>query len=665
MMDSQENALNQGTLDEQKPVNDASETQTTETANTTEANATEEVKSAPEAQTDSAAADNATPQQDNAGDNAPVEEDEGPKDGDLAQKVYKTKKEVLERARQIAQEVDNPDKDEVDHLKTMFYKLHIAEREKQQKEYLDNGGDPDKYQVLPDEDEEAFKAEMTIIKEKRAKIFQQQEAEKQENLQKKLDIIEKIKAMATSPEQANKSYNDFKALQQEWKEIKAVPAEKANELWRNYQLYVEQFYDLLNLNREAREYDFKKNLEKKTRLCEEAEKLAGEEDVISAFHQLQELHQQFRETGPVAKDKREERWNRFKAASTVINKRHQQHFDELRAKEEDNLVRKTALCEKVEAIAKEENKGSADWDRHTKEIIEVQKEWKTIGFAPQKMNVKIFERFRAACDDFFGRKAEYFKERKALLYENVGKKKALVEKALSLTDSTDWKSTSDKLIALQKEWKTIGPVPKKIGDKLWSEFLTACNHFFEARNTATNGVHNEERTNLEKKRGIIAQLKEIADKTEADAQDKVMELIDEYNAVGHVPFKEKDKVYKEFHDILDRLNTELNISVARRKLDNFKSNLKNMAKQGEDAIDNERARLFRRYEQLKAEINTYENNLGFLNASSKKGNSLIDEMNRKVQKLKDDAKLLYDKIKAIDTANKEEEDKEEEKTEDK
>lgn len=665
MMDSQENALNQGTLDEQKPVNDASETQTTETANTTEANATEEVKSAPEAQTDSAAADNATPQQDNAGDNAPVEEDEGPKDGDLAQKVYKTKKEVLERARQIAQEVDNPDKDEVDHLKTMFYKLHIAEREKQQKEYLDNGGDPDKYQVLPDEDEEAFKAEMTIIKEKRAKIFQQQEAEKQENLQKKLDIIEKIKAMATSPEQANKSYNDFKALQQEWKEIKAVPAEKANELWRNYQLYVEQFYDLLNLNREAREYDFKKNLEKKTRLCEEAEKLAGEEDVISAFHQLQELHQQFRETGPVAKDKREEIWNRFKAASTVINKRHQQHFDELRAKEEDNLVRKTALCEKVEAIAKEENKGSADWDRHTKEIIEVQKEWKTIGFAPQKMNVKIFERFRAACDDFFGRKAEYFKERKALLYENVGKKKALVEKALSLTDSTDWKSTSDKLIALQKEWKTIGPVPKKIGDKLWSEFFTACNHFFEARNTATNGVHNEERTNLEKKRGIIAQLKEIADKTEADAQDKVMELIDEYNAVGHVPFKEKDKVYKEFHDILDRLNTELNISVARRKLDNFKSNLKNMAKQGEDAIDNERARLFRRYEQLKAEINTYENNLGFLNASSKKGNSLIDEMNRKVQKLKDDAKLLYDKIKAIDTANKEEEDKEEEKTEDK
>ena len=532
MMDSQENALNQGTLDEQKPNPNASEIKATETKDkTTDAKVPEEKTAADEAHTETAAADDVKPQDEAQKTETPAAEDNGVKGDDLAHKVYKTKKEVLERTRQIAQEVDNPDKDEVDHLKTMFYKLHIAEREKEQKEYLEAGGDPEKYQVKPDEDEEAFKAEMTIIREKRAKIFQQQEAVKQDNLQKKLDIIEKIKAMATSPEQANKSYNDFKTLQQEWKEIKAVPADKANDLWRNYQLYVEQFYDLLNLNREAREYDFKKNLEKKTHLCEEAEKLADEPDVISAFHQLQELHQQYRETGPVAKEKREEIWSRFKAASTVINKRHQQFFDDLRAKEEDNLTRKTALCEKVEAIAKQENKGTADWERHTNEIIDVQKEWKTIGFAPQKMNVKIFERFRAACDDFFSRKAEFFKERKAMLYENVGKKKALVEKAQALTDSTEWKSTSDKLIALQKEWKTIGPVPKKIGDKLWSDFLAACNHFFEARNTATSSVYNEEKANLEKKRSIVAQLKEIADKAESDAQDKVMDLIDEYNAV--------------------------------------------------------------------------------------------------------------------------------------
>ncbi|MFW5565432.1 MAG: DUF349 domain-containing protein [Prevotella sp.] len=661
MMDSQENALNQGTLDEQKPNPNASEIKATETKDkTTDAKVPEEKTAADEAQTETAAADDVKPQDEAQKTETPAAEDNGVKGDDLAHKVYKTKKEVLERTRQIAQEVDNPDKDEVDHLKTMFYKLHIAEREKEQKEYLEAGGDPEKYQVKPDEYEEAFKAEMTIIREKRAKIFQQQEAEKQDNLQKKLDIIEKIKAMATSPEQANKSYNDFKTLQQEWKEIKAVPADKANELWRNYQLYVEQFYDLLNLNREAREYDFKKNLEKKTHLCEEAEKLADEPDVISAFHQLQELHQQYRETGPVAKEKREEIWSRFKAASTVINKRHQQFFDDLRAKEEDNLTRKTALCEKVEAIAKQENKGTADWERRTNEIIDVQKEWKTIGFAPQKMNVKIFERFRAACDDFFSRKAEFFKERKAMLYENVGKKKALVEKAQALTDSTEWKSTSDKLIALQKEWKTIGPVPKKIGDKLWSDFLAACNHFFEALNTATSSVYNEEKANLEKKRSIVAQLKEIADKAESDAQDKVMDLIDEYNAVGHVPFRDKDKIYKEYHDILDRLNKELNISVARRKLDNFKSNLKNIAKHGDEAIDNERARLFRRYEQLKSEINTYENNIGFLNVSSKKGNSLIDEMKRKVMKLKDEAKLLYEKIKAIDTANREEQNSQQE-----
>ncbi|MBP5409202.1 MAG: DUF349 domain-containing protein, partial [Prevotella sp.] len=412
-------------------------------------------------------------------------------------KQYQTKKEVLERVREIAQGEEAPQKEEVDYLKTVFYKLHIAEREARLKEYIDNGGDPEAYQILPDQEEEAFKAEMGIIKEKRQKLFKEQEQEKQENLQKKLDIIEKIKGMVTSPEEANKSYKEFKTLQEEWKEIKNVPAEKANELWRNYQLYVEQFYDLLKLNSEAREYDFKKNLELKTKLCEAAEKLADESDIISAFHQLQKLHQEYRETGPVAKELREEIWTRFKAASTVINKRHQQHFEELRAKEEDNLARKTALCEKVEAIAAEENKGSSDWERHTKEIIDVQTEWKTIGFAPQKMNVKIFERFRAACDDFFGRKAEFFKGLKDTFKENAEKKRALIEKAKALQDSTEWKSTSDKLINLQKEWKTIGMVPKKLGDQLWEEFLGACNKFFEARNAAGAGGRGEERQNLE------------------------------------------------------------------------------------------------------------------------------------------------------------------------
>ena len=566
--------------------------------------------------------------------------------------VYETKADVLHRLQDIAHGEEVPQKDEVEYLKSSFYKLHVAEREAKLKAYLNAGGDPEQYQYTPDEQEEAFKAEMGIIKEKRAKIFKEQEAEKLENLTKKLAIIDRIKAMVTTPDEANKNYKEFKALQEQWREIKNVPADKANELWRNYQLYVEQFYDMLRLNSEAREYDFKKNLELKTALCEAAEKLADEEDVISAFHQLQKLHQEYREIGPVAKEQREEIWNRFKAASSVINKRHQQHFEGVRAKEEDNLARKTVLCEKVEAIAAEENKGSGDWEKHTKQIIDIQTEWKTIGFAPQKMNVKIFERFRAACDDFFGRKAAYFKGLKETFKENAEKKRALIEKAKELQSSTDWKSTSDKFIALQKEWKTIGMVPKKLGDQLWEEFLAACNTFFEARNAAGAGARGEERENLEKKLGIIEQLKALATETGEEVAEKVQKLVDEYNAVGHVPYKEKDKLYKEYHAVLDKLYKDLNISVAKRKLNNFKQNLKSVAERGENALDNERTRLFRQYENLKSEIQTYENNLGFLNASSKKGNSLIDEMNRKVQKLKDDMNLIREKIKAIDAENK-------------
>lgn len=566
-------------------------------------------------------------------------------------KVYTTKKEVLDRVKEIAHGEEAPQKEEVEYLKTAFYKLHIAEREAQLKEYIDGGGDPEAYQITPDEDEEVFKAEMGVIKERRQQIFREQEAEKEENLKKKQAIIEKIKAMVTSPEEASKTYQEFKALQQEWREIKAVPAESANELWRNYQLYVEQFYDLLKLNSEARELDFKKNLEAKTRLCEAAEKLADETDVISAFHQLQQLHQEYREIGPVSKELREEIWQRFKAASTVINKRHQQHFEDLRAREEDNLVKKTALCEKVEAINGEENKGSGDWERHTQEIIAIQAEWKTIGFAPQKMNVKIFERFRAACDDFFARKAEYFKTLKDSFKENADKKRALIEKAKALQDSTEWRSTSDKLIALQKEWKTIGVVPKKLGDQLWEEFLGACNKFFEARNAAGAGQRNEEHENLEKKRDVIERLKAVAEEAGEGLQEKVQKLVEEYNAIGHVPFKEKDKIYEEYHAVLDKLYKELNVSVAKKRLNKFKDNLKQVAERGEGALDNERQRLIRQYDNLKQEIHTYENNLGFLTASSKKGNSLIEEMNRKIQKLKDDMQLVKEKIKAIDAEN--------------
>lgn len=569
-----------------------------------------------------------------------------------AKKAYATKQEVLERVKEIARSAEAPNKEELDHLKTTFYKIHLAERDAQTKEYLEKGGDPEKFVLLPDDTEEAFKAEMQIIKEKRAKIFLEQEEEKQENLAKKLEIIEKIKAMATSPEEANQSYNDFKTLQQEWKDIKAVPADKANELWRNYQLYVEQFYDLLKLNSEAREYDFKKNLEAKTALCEAAEKLDEEEDVISAFHQLQDLHQQYREIGPVAKELREQIWSRFKAASTVINKKHQQYFEDIRAKEEKNLELKTALCEKLEAIDLDAIKTAAQWEATTKEVIAMQQEWREIGFAPQKMNVKIFERFRTINDVFFSKKAEFFKELKSQYSSNLEKKQELVKKAQELADSTDWKKTGDKIIALQKEWKTVGVVPRKQGELLWKDFLDACNKFFEARNKANAGTRNTEHSNLAKKREVVAKLKDLLENPVENVQQALQKLTEEYNSIGHVPFKEKDNIYKEYHAVLDKIYKDLHISNAKRRLDNFKSNLKNVAEKGSDALDNERGRLLRRYDQLRSDITTYENNLGFLNAASKKGNSLVEEMNRKVQKLKDDLELVKQKIKAIDAENK-------------
>ena len=571
---------------------------------------------------------------------------------DPAKKAYATKQEVLERVKEIAHSAEVPNKEELDMLKTIFYKIHLAERDAQTKEYLAAGGDPEKYVLLPDDTEEAFKAEMQIIKEKRAKIFLQQEEEKQENLAKKLEIIEKIKAMTTSPEEANKSYQEFKTLQQEWKEIKAIPADKANEVWKNYQLYVEQFYDLLKLNNEAREYDFKKNLEAKTKLCEAAEKLAEEPDVISAFHQLQDLHQEYREIGPVAKELREEIWTRFKNASTVINKKHQQHFEDLRAKEEDNLAKKTTLCEKIEAINLKEKKQASDWEDATKTIIEIQGEWKKIGFAPQKMNVKIFERFRIANDEFFSKKADFFKNIKSQYAENLEKKQKLVEKAKQLSDSTEWKKTGDKLIQMQREWKNIGFVPRKQGDQLWKEFLGACNKFFDARNKLNAGARSEEHANLDKKREIIAKLNELIENAGEHLQKNMQDLIAEYNAVGHVPFKEKDKVYQEYHEVMDKLYKTLRSNNAKRHIHNFKNNLKNVAEKGVNALDNERGRLLRRYDQLRAEITTYENNLGFLNAASKKGNSLVEEMNRKVEKLKEDLKLVKEKIKAIDAENK-------------
>ena len=564
-----------------------------------------------------------------------------------AQKL--TKEEVIARLKEIAGDVESVTKAEIDGLKQTFYKLHNAEQEAARKKFAEAGGAPEDYVPTPDPLEEEMKNAMSVIKNKRNELAAEVEKQKEMNLQVKLSIIEELKDLLESPEDANKNYTEFKRLQQQWNEVKLVPQASVNELWKNYQLYVEKFYDLLKLNNEFREYDFKKNLEIKTHLCEAAEKLAEETDVVSAFHQLQKLHQEFRETGPVAKELREEIWARFKAASTAVNRRHQQHFDALKEAEQQNLDQKTVICEIIEGIDYNELTNFAAWDAKTQEIIALQNKWKTIGYAPQKMNVKIFERFRAACDAFFNKKAEFFKTVKENMNENLEKKRALCEKAEALKDSTDWKATADTLVKLQKEWKTIGPVAKKHSDVIWKRFITACDYFFEQKNQAGASQRSEEQANLEKKRTIIAQLEAIGEETEADtAIEQVRTLMKEWNAVGFVPFKDKDKVYKQYHALVDKLFERYNISQSNKKLSSFKNTISNIQEGSPQALYREREKLMRAYDNMKSELQTYENNLGFLNAASKKGNSLLTELNRKVEKLKADIDLVKEKIKVID-----------------
>lgn len=567
--------------------------------------------------------------------------------------LMKTKEEVLARAEEIAGQETGGDKQELELLKQLYYKYHRAELVAAQQAFIEAGGEPEAFQPEIDPTEEAFKTAMQRIRQRRAELQAEQERQRAENLERKQAVIEKIKLLATTPEEAGKSYDAFKELQTEWREIGPVPAEAVSEVWKNYQLYVEQFYDMLKLNIQFREYDFRKNLEAKTLLCEQAEKLAEEKDVVKAINQLQILHQEWKEIGPVAKDLREEIWNRFKEASTIVRKRHQEFFETRKAQEEENLQKKTELCEKVETISTEGLKTFADWDAKTKDIIDLQAVWKTIGFAPQKVNTQIFERFRAACDKFFTEKAAYFKAVKDELNQNLQKKKALVEQAEALKDSTEWKQTSDALIELQKQWKTIGAVPRKVSDDLWKRFVSACDHFFEAKNQANAGQRAEQQENLEKKRAVIEQLKTLAENAAEATAQKVRDLQAEWNAIGFVPIRDKDKLYKQYREVTDQLYKQLNLDRAEQRLNSFRTTLKVSAEAGANTLARERDRLARAYEIMKNELQTYENNIGFLSASSKKGNSLVQEIQKKADKLKDELNLLVQKIKAVEQAMRE------------
>lgn len=560
-----------------------------------------------------------------------------------------TKDEILNRLQTLVDAPVETVRGEVESLKQAYYKIRRNEVDELKKAFIEQGGDEKDFSAPEDTKENYLKELLSSYKEKKAAYLAEEEKIKAENYAVKLQLIEQLKMLCESQDDFNKLYNEFKDIQQKWKEIKLVPEEHANELWKEYQTYSEAFYDLIKINNQFRDYDFKKNLELKTALCEAVEKLQDEKDIISAFHQLQKLHQQWREIGPVAKDLREELWSRFKAASTVINKRHQQHFENLKAKEQENLEAKTAICEQIEGIDYVALKTFKDWDEKNNEVLALQQKWRTIGFTPKKHNTKIFERFRAACDVFFTKKTEFYKAIKAEMEKNLEKKRALCEKAEALKDSTDWKGTTEKLIALQKEWKTIGQVTRRHSDSIWKRFITACDYFFDNKNKNVSSQKSEEQANLEAKKALIEKVKTMDESLETEeAISTLKEWIAEWNEIGHVPFKEKDKVYKAFHEAVDAQFDRLKVDQRDRRMKSYRNNVSEMAGKGKGKLYSERDRLMRAYERMKNDLQTYENNIGFLSISSKGGSGLVKEMERKIEKLKAEMELTVKKIEAID-----------------
>lgn len=557
------------------------------------------------------------------------------------------KSQLLEALQQLALRPVQEVKDEVARVRAAFLAIRKEEQAKEKQQFLEKGNEEAAFAPMTDEVEEQFKSVYAEIKEKKAAYNAQQEALKQENLQKKLEIISKITEIAADADNVNRQYNTVKQLQQDFKAIGEVPSENDTEVWKAYQVAVERFYDLLKMNKELRDYDFKKNLEQKQTLCAEAEALDEESDIVEAFKKLQALHNTWREIGPVSKEIREELWTRFKNASAVINKKYQAFFEERKLNEKKNADGKEALCVRIEAIGTDDLKTYAAWDEATKAIIALQEEWKTFGFASRKVNADLFARFRKSCDDFFEKKAAFFKKMKEELAANLAKKIELCEKAEALKDSTDWKATTDALVALQKEWKTVGPVVKKHSDAVWKRFIAACDAFFEEKKKQNVNIHSVEHENLKQKKEIIAQIKAIfEDENKDDAPAKVRQLMKQWQEVGHVPYKEKDKIYAEYKALIDKAFEELDMKANKARMANFANSIKQMG--DSNKVYHERERLVRAYEMKSQELKTYENNFGFFNAQSKSGNSLLKEMERKIAKIKDEISILEQKIKMID-----------------
>ena len=565
----------------------------------------------------------------------------------VAELASMDKSQLIAKLKEISESPIESIKDEVNAVKTAFYAIRKDETAKQMEAFVAAGNQAEAFEPAPDQAEEEFKELLNVIKERKAEYLAQQQAEKEENLNKKRAIIQQIKEITDDPDNINRQFNKVQQLQQDFKSVGPVPPTAETEVWKVYQQEVEKFYDLLKINKELRDYDFKKNLEIKQRLCTEAEALDEEPDIVAAFKKLQELHSTWRETGPVAKELREDLWMRFKNASSVINKKYQAHFEERKAKERENAEAKTALCEQVEAISIDELKSFSAWDEATKKIIDIQQEWKKLGLASRKLNSELFARFRKTCDEFFAQKAAFFKTMKEGMAANLAKKEALCEKAEELKDSTEWRKATEAFVALQKEWKTIGPVAKKQSDIVWKRFIAACDYFFEQRKKQHANTHSVEHENLSTKKAIIAKLNAILEAEETDdAPQQVRDLMAQWQTVGHVPFKEKDKIYAAYREAIDKAFEKFDMKGTRAHLANYENSLSKI--DSSDKAYHERERLVREYEKKCSELKTYENNMGFFTLKSANASSLMKEMERKIARLKEDIDMLEQKIKMLD-----------------
>ena len=539
---------------------------------------------------------------------------------------------------------------EVEAIKAAFYKRHRMEIEEKRKKFLESGGAAEEFQLPTDPLEEEYKELYDSYRIRRTEYFKVLEEEKSKNLIYKKEIITKIESLVNSQESLNKTFNDFRDLQRQWRDCGPVPQSSLRQLWESYHYHVEKFYDFIKINKELRDLDLKKNLEIKLGLCERAEALLLEPSIINAFKDLQELHAQWREAGPVPMEKKEELWERFKEATTKINKSHQAHFHQLKGEQKTNLEAKIRLCEQVEEIILVEITSPNKWNESSRQVIELQKLWRTIGFAPKKDNNKVYERFRTGCDGFFNKKREFFNKHRDIQNINLQLKNELCLQAESFMNSDEWKQTTEDLINIQKEWKKVGPVPRKHSDALWKRFRTACDTFFQRKNDHIQGQGSEQIENLQKKKDIIEEVKAF---TLGDDHNKELNKLQKFQkdfiSIGHVPFNQKDSLMKEFRDAINEHFDKLDIDESKRELLKFRQKIDNLAQSPNyrNRIETEREKLVIKLKQLESDVVLWENNIGFF-SKSKKSDSLRLEVDKKIVMARERISAMQDKLRIID-----------------